>query len=208
MEIIPSILEKSKEGLLNKIEAIRPLRLTAQIDLADGEFVNNRTLKAADLPAELRSVSWEAHLMVKDPVTWSQSIYNLSCCRVFWHAEVLSGPAMIPRHYTKIDHGLALRLETPVTIIDQYIPLVRSVLLLSIDKPGFQGKKFQEQVYDKIQELKHKHPGVILTVDGGINLQHLKQLKQLGVERVAVGDSFWKYGDPKTVLAAFRQATL
>jgi ribulose-phosphate 3-epimerase len=208
MEIVPSILEKNKEEVLRKIELVHPLNLTVQIDLQDGAFVPATTVKPEELPAELKAGPWEAHLMVNDPAAWSHPLYLLGCERVFWHVEVLPDPGMIPRHYTKIDHGIALRLETPVSIVDQFVPLVRSVLLLSIAEPGYQGKKFQESIYDKISELKHKHPGVVLTVDGGINLEHMMKLKKLGVDRVAVGSAFWKYGDPKTVLSAFRQATL
>jgi ribulose-phosphate 3-epimerase len=208
MEIIPSILEKDKAEVLKKIEAVRALDLTVQIDLCDGSFVPNQTVKPQDLPAELRSMSWEGHLMVNDPVTWSHPLYMLACKRVYWHVEVLSDPNVIPRQYTKIEHGLALRLETPVSVVDKYVPLVKSVLLLSIDEPGYQGEKFQDSVFDKIQELRHKHPGIHITIDGGINLEHMMKLKKLGVERVSVGSPFWKYGDPRTVLSAFRQATL
>ncbi len=208
MEIIPSILEQTKEGVLEKLEAVHSMGLTVQIDICDGAFTPNQTVQPDDLPAELRAVPWEAHLMVSDPVTWSGPIYARQCQRVYWHAEVLPNAAIIPRHFTTIEHGLALRLETPVSIVDQYVPIIRSVLLLSIDEPGFQGKKFQESVYEKIKALKHKHPGVKLAVDGGIGMEHLKPLKMLGVDRVIVGSAFWKFNDPKTVLAAFRQATL
>ncbi len=208
MEIIPSILEKSKDGVLEKIEAARPLGVTVQVDLCDGEFAPSQTVLPDDLPQELRAVPWEAHLMVKDPVTWSGPLYARLCERVYWHAEVLPNAAIIPRHFTTIEHGLALRLETPVSVVDEFVPIVRSVLLLSIDEPGFQGKKFQESVYEKIKALKHKHPGIKITVDGGIGMEHMKPLKMLGVDRVAVGNAFWKFNDPKTVLSAFRQATL
>lgn len=208
MEIIPSILEQSHDAVLSKWEMIRPLGLTAQIDLADGSFVPGKTLEPDDLPQELRAGPWEAHLMVRDPLTWSQPLYARNCTRLYWHVEVLPGVEVIPRHITRVEHGLALRLETPVSIIDDYIPLVRSVLLLSIDEPGYQGKKFQDSVYEKVKELKHNHPGVKVMVDGGVDLQHLKPLAKLGVDRVAVGSAFWKFNDPKTVLSAFRQSTL
>lgn len=208
MEIIPSILENTSGEILSKIEAIRPLGLTAQIDFMDGQFVESHSAMPDDLPIELRSVPWEAHLMVSDPVAWSLPLYIRNCLRVYWHVEVLPGVGIIPRHISKVEHGVALRLETPVSAVDDYIPAVRSVLLLSIDKPGYQGKKFQDDVYEKVKALKHKHPGVKITVDGGIGMEHLKPLKQLGVDRVAVGAAFWKFNDPKTVLAAFRQATL
>jgi pentose-5-phosphate-3-epimerase len=146
--------------------------------------------------------------MVQSPLDWSQSLGERGVKRIYWHVEVLSPDTVIPHHISQIEYGVALRLETPVATVEPFIPMVKSVLLLSITEPGYQGEPFQESIYDKIKELKRKHPHVKIMVDGGVNLEHLKPLAKLGVDRVAVGNAFWKFGDPKTVLAAFRQATL
>ena len=208
MEIIPSILTDSKDELLSKIESIRDSGITFQIDFMDGQFVPSRSILPDDLPEDLTQMLWEAHLMVSQPEVWSKPIYLLRASRVYWHVEILSPDVVIPHHLSDIEHGLALRLETSVSAIGSFVPMIRSVLLLSIAEPGYQGEKFQDSVYEKIKEIKKTWPHLKLVVDGGINLEHLKPLAKLGVDRVAVGASFWKFGDPKTVLAAFRQATL
>ncbi|KKU48268.1 hypothetical protein A3H10_02160 [Candidatus Uhrbacteria bacterium RIFCSPLOWO2_12_FULL_46_10] len=208
MEIIPSILTNSKDELASRLELIRDLDMTIQLDFMDGQFVVSRSLLPAELPKELARLSWEAHLMVQNPIVWSQTLYLLGVKRVYWHVEALSSEMVIPHHLSHIEHGLALRLETPIVALEPFITMIQSVLLLSITNPGYQGEPFQESVYDKIKELKRNHPHIKVMVDGGVNLEHLKILEKLGVDRVAVGSSFWKFGDPRTVLAAFRQATL
>ena len=208
MEIVPSILTQSKSEIILRLESLQGLGLTVQIDFMDGQFVPSRSLAPDDLPEELMAAPWEAHLMVQQPVAWSQSLYSRGCRRIYWHVEVLPPETTVPHHLSHIDHGLALRLETPVAAIEPFVPMIQSVLLLSIREPGFQGHDFQPEVFDKIKELKNFYPHLKVCVDGGVHIEHLKPLAKMGVDRVAVGNAFWKFGDPNTVLAAFRQATL
>ena len=208
MKIIPSILTQSADEIRTKLRSVQGLNLMVQVDFMDAQFVESQSVLPDDLPRELGVVSWEAHLMVQDPMSWSPPIYSLGCQRIFWHAEVLPEDLMLPMNSTRIEHGLALRLETPISAIDPHLTALRSVLLLSIKRPGFQGESFDESVYEKIRALRAKYPHLKITVDGGVKLEHMKPLTKLGVDSVSVGSSFWKFGDPKTVLAAFRQATL
>lgn len=208
MEIIPSILTTDPTEVVERLASVHGLDLTVQLDFVDGQFAPAHSLAPDELPDELRTVPWEAHLMVREPVVWSQALYPHGCRRLYWHVEVLPPETAIPHYLSRVEHGVALRLETPVEAVEPFLPMAQSVLLLSISEPGFQGKLFQEAVYGKVQALKQRHPHLKLTVDGGVSLEHLRSLSKLGVDRVAVGAAFWKFGDPKTVLAAFRQATL
>ncbi|MFA7286417.1 MAG: hypothetical protein WC052_02020 [Patescibacteria group bacterium] len=208
MVIIPSILTDSSQELISRVQSVAGLGLTVQVDFMDGQFVPTKSVSPDDLPELLRDVEWEAHLMVRDPLSWSPPLYRLGVSRVYWHVEALDGVLRLPRPSSRIEHGLALRLETPVTAIESYVPSLTSLLLLSIEKPGYQGEVFSEAVYEKIRTVKARYPQLKLTIDGGVKIEHMKPLSKLGVDRVAVGSTFWKFGDPKTVLAAFRQATL
>lgn len=208
MVIIPSILTESVEEMTTQLASIVGLGLMVQIDFMDGQFVPTSSVMPDDLPDVLRDVPWEAHLMVQDPLSWSPPLYRQGVSRVYWHVEVLSEAMRLPRPSTRIEHGLALRLETPIEVIEPYLPTLTSVLLLSIENPGHQGEKFSELIYEKIKIIKDRHPHLKVMIDGGVQLEHMKPLTKLGVDRVSVGSAFWKFGDPKTVLAAFRQATL
>jgi len=208
MEIIPSILTSSVDEVDKRLKSIQGLNLNVQIDFMDGQFVETKSVLPEDLPEGIKYITWEAHLMVQDPLSWSRSLYGLGCQRIYWQVEVLHSGIDLPSISTKIEHGLALKLETSIDSIESYLPYLKSVLFLSIQKPGYQNEKFEESIYDKIKELKYRYPKIKITVDGGVKIEHMKPLSRLGVDRVAVGSAFWQYGDPKTVLSAFRQATL
>lgn len=208
MEIIPAILTRSRDEITERLTSLAGLDLTVQIDFMDGQFVPSRSLPPDDLPDELALASWEAHLMVQEPVAWSQPLYTRGVKRLYWHVEALPADAIIPHHHSDVEHGLALMLDTPIEVLEPFLSMAQSVLLMSIEDPGYQGELFVESVYAKIKALKKKHPHIKVAVDGGVKMEHLKPLSILGVDRVTVGSAFWKFGDPKTVLAAFRQATL
>lgn len=208
MEINPSILTDKSEEVVEKLTKLQGLHLTPQIDFMDGEFVPSISLKPEQLPAELKHMSWEAHLMVNSPANWSSRLYGYGCRRVYWHVEALSEGEMLPHKSSRVEHGLALRLETPVAAIGEHKKNMECVLLMAIERIGYQGEEFKEQVYEKIKQVKKLYPRLPVAVDGGVKLEHMKPLAKLGVNRVSVGSAFWQFGDAKTTLASLRKATL
>ena len=147
MEIIPSILTESAEEVIKRLASLRGLGLSPQLDFMDGQFVPSQSIAPDDLPPDIQEFQWEAHLMVQEPLVWSQPLYAKQCRRIYWHVEVLPLDVTIPHHLAHVDHGIALRLETPVSVIEPFVPMIQSVLLLSIKEPGFQGRQFQVSVY-------------------------------------------------------------
>ena len=61
---------------------------------------------------------------------------------------------------------------------------------------GFQGGKFSPIIFDKIAEAKkiisQLDKSVELIVDGGVSLDNIEQLKDAGIENIAVGSALWK----------------
>lgn len=208
MQIIPAILTESREELLQRLVEVRSLGLMVQIDFADGQFVESQSLPPEDLPPEILTIPWEAHLMTENPQNWSRRLYGHRPSRIYWHVEALSSGRSIPHRLSAVEHAVALRLETPLSALDPFITMVDSVLLLSIARPGYQGERFEEAVFDKIKELKKAQPRIKITVDGGIKLEHFKPLVAMGVDRAVVGSGFWQYKDLKSVLGEYRKASL
>ena len=207
MEIIPAILTDKSDEIIEKLSQLEGLHLTPQIDFMDGKFVPSTSLIPEHLPLSLKQKSWEAHLMVSDPVAWSARLYGYGCRRIYWHVETM-WQTSLPLSSSRVEHGIALRLETSIDAIEPHAERTENILLMGIAKPGYQGEKFDERVYDKIAAVHKRYPRKLITVDGGVKLEHMKPLANLGVSRVVVGSAFWQYGDVKATLASFLQATL
>ena len=72
------------------------------------------------------------------------------------------------------------------------------------DKIGFQGQAFSEEAIENIKFLKDKLPGIIISVDIGVNLENAQTILDAGAERLTVGSAIWKSGDPIGTLETFQ----
>ena len=68
-QIVPAILENTKEQFLDKISRVVKLPGVEriQVDFGDGEFVPNKILSVSEIDALNPAFHWEAHLMIKEP---------------------------------------------------------------------------------------------------------------------------------------------
>jgi len=72
------------------------------------------------------------------------------------------------------------------------------------DKIGFQSETFSEKALENIKFLKKNLPGVVISVDIGVNLHNAQTILDAGADRLAVGSSIWKSKDPINALQTFQ----
>ena len=178
MEIIPSIIAKNFSEIKDKLAKLDSLVNWAELDIMDGVFVPEITWPLAtggQAPEDLKSVDCKiklsAHLMVEQPETiidgWPEVVD-----RIIIHDEATDQIEKIIESLTlPIGLGLALELFTPVEKIYHYLDKIKTVQLMSIERVGYSGEKFDERVFEKIKTLKTNWPDVQIIVDGGIDLE-------------------------------------
>jgi ribulose-phosphate 3-epimerase len=88
--------------------------------------------------------------------------------------------------------GVAINPATSPDILldiqaDQY--LIMSVV------PGKQGQAFIPSTLQKIFRFKQKLPSAIIEVDGGVNENNIKSIKDAGADLICVGSSLVKASD-------------
>lgn len=212
---MPAILAKDALEFKRKLAILDGKIEMVQLDIMDGQFVPHKTYAE---PAALAGskLGLELHLMVEDPETyikgWSTLTPALSplgrgrVVRVIVHAEIKKSLEFLIKKIK--DHGweagLALNPETSWQEIDELIPELDTVLIMTVH-PGKSGQPFEEAVPEhhllsKISELHRAHPGLIISVDGGVNEKTLPFLIEAGARRFAVGSGIWNQPDPLTAL--------
>ncbi len=227
-EIIPAILPKNYEDLKNKISLVKGWVPIVQIDICDGVFVPSRSwpYENASIDPYFTSIlneqeglpfwediDFELDLMVVDAVE-NFDIYNkLGAKRIVFHIEAvgdiqdfqefLEGIDPYMREVTEI--GVAINLATRLEDIYSLIPFIDFVQCMGIDKIGFQGEAFDEKVLDRIKTLKEKYPELLISVDGGINLETGTALAEVGTDRLIVGSSIFNTDDIIDTIEQFRQ---
>jgi len=198
MELIPSIIAQDADEVRTRIVRVEGLIDWVELDIADGVFVPTFTwpMLLGQAPEDLKEIDGKtkisAHLMVEHPETlindWQEVVD-----RIIIHYESTDEIGkIIETKGAHIGLGLALELATPVEKIYQYLDKIKLVQLMSIERVGYSGEKFDERVFEKIKTLKTNWPDVKIIVDGGIDLEIGHRLKEVGADGLIVGSCIWQ----------------
>lgn len=197
-QIVPAILEQTKEGFLEKVSLVTkiPGLERIQVDFGDGVFIENQLLDASEMDALNPAFHWEAHLMVKAPKDFlDYQICGFKIIIVHYEAFLSADELFLALKNIKslgFKTGVAINPDTPINVLknvsaDQY--LVMSVV------PGKQGQAFISSTLDKIKALRQLLPHAIIEVDGGVNETNIKSCKDAGADLICVGSALVKATD-------------
>ena len=83
--------------------------------------------------------------------------------------------------------GISIKPNTPAEKIYEYLNDIDLVLVMTVE-PGFGGQEFMHDCAMKIPLIKEKAPeNLIIQVDGGINKETSKQVKEAGANILVAG---------------------
>ncbi len=210
MKLYPAILTDSIKTLqqqVNRLKENDDIKVV-QVDVIDGNFADNMTVTAADLILiDWGDLKVDFHLMVEGPLDYLQEILELKehlpIRAVLGQIEQMSDPCVFIKKIKseKIKAGLSLDIFTPVSVLSDYEIGQQAqcnpdlIQLMGIEA-GFQGQKIKQHVFTKLQDLKnwqqHWDLKQEIVVDGGVKLEHVKQLKKQGAKAVVVGSLLWE----------------
>lgn len=197
-EIIPAILPRSLSELEQGLTGLEPFSPWAHLDVIDGHFAPVVTWQEpSDLETIAGQIKIEVHLMVTAPekiiAAWrsvvDRLIIQLEATNIL--GEIIESFVGQP---TKL--GVALKLETPLSALDQYLDRLDFVHLMSIAKIGHQGEPFAQIVLEKVRNLRLRSPQLKIGIDGGLNPLTLPLALAAGANHFVVGSALWKDHDP------------
>ena len=164
------------------------------VDVMDAHFVPNLAY-SADVVRRLTQVTKlpiDVHLMMDHPDTMIDMFLAAGASCLTVHAETGSGvPALLTkiRRYGRMA-GVALKPESPLDMIRDYIELADLVLLMTVE-PGFGGQKLDERVVRKINLLKNDGYHGEIEADGGIREDNLEMLVKNGLNIAVMGTALF-----------------
>jgi len=197
-KVIPVILATNISDFKEKINLLASFSSEIQIDIADGEFVNNKTIMLEEIKELPEDKLYEAHLMVKNPLEYLEECARLNIKRIVIHSEISEELVGIVEKIKErgFEIILALNPETNIVNVDLYAKDLDGVLLLSVE-PGFGGQKFITKVLDKAKKLREKYPDMLIEIDGGVNKENIEQVFSSGVNVACIGSGILKAKDPE-----------
>ena len=106
-----------------------------------------------------------------------------------------------------IKAGIALNPGTPIGAIEEVLPLLDYVLIMSVN-PGFGGQKFITYTLDKVRCLKdfiiNKELSTLIEIDGGVNKDNARLLKNAGADILVAGSSVFNQPDRKDAIESLK----
>lgn len=178
---------KSKSSLLDTIKKIEDSKADyIHVDLMDGLYVeNNNILEFLDI-LNATNKALDIHLMVNNPLKLIDKLILPNTKMITFHLDAEEEPIKtieeIKKHNIKV--GIAINPDDNIDVLDNYYDLIDYVLVMSV-VPGKGGQEFIKDVLNKIEYLQNKN--VLIGIDGGINDNSIKYLKDYKVDVIVSG---------------------
>jgi ribulose-phosphate 3-epimerase len=191
--LIPAILTQSAYEAKEKLRALVGLADWVQIDFMDGTFTKNSSIRLDEISTFHWPFLFEAHLMVENPLKYIDMCKKMGYNRIIFHHEIEEDSFEVIEKIRSFDMevGIAINPKTALSVLDPYLSLVDTVLVLGV-APGSSGQIMSEDTVGRIEILRKKAPRSIkIAVDGGVNEETLEQLLSVGVDRVCASSTIF-----------------
>jgi ribulose-phosphate 3-epimerase len=202
--ISPSMLSCDFANIQRDVEMINSSKADwFHIDVMDGVFVPNISFGLPVLAAMSKHAKkpMDVHLMIMNPdqyvVEFKKAGANLltvhyeACTHLHRTIQLIKANDM--------KAGVALNPHTPVSVLEDILPDLDLVLIMSVN-PGFGGQSFIENAVEKVARLKAmitaKNLSTLIEVDGGVNLKTGEQLVSAGADALVAGSFVFGSGNP------------
>jgi ribulose-phosphate 3-epimerase len=209
--VSPSLLSADFARLGDEIAALEKHGADwLHVDVMDGHFVPNLTI-GAPVVKSLKKVAkrpLDVHLMIEKPEKYVQDFIKAGADYLTIHVESTDDPAAVLRSIraSGVRPGITLRPATPLHALEEYLPLVDLVLVMTVN-PGFGGQEFMEEQISKLSALAkiRKDQGLkyLIEVDGGINAETAKRCQEADV--LVAGNYIFK-NDMATAIRTLKDA--
>lgn len=158
------------------------------IDVMDGKYVKNK----ANLFSSVKNLGdytrkrFDIHFMVRKPLKMIDDYASLNAYCMSFHLDIKSDlDKVIDKcHSYGIKVGITLNPDQDIDLLEPYLDRIDLVLVMSV-VPGLPGQKFMDEVVPKIKKLRQKikkeNRDILISVDGGVNLDNKKLLKDVDI---------------------------
>ena len=220
IDIIPAIMPFNIDELENKLSLVASYVPLVQLDVMDGRFVGKKcwpyvgddgsfdriTAQEAGLPY-WENLNYEIDLMVDKPEDVIEKWIAAGASRIVVHIESTKQMEKIVKEVAErfafpgdkkpidVELGIALNPNTATTTILSYLENINFVQFMGIDKIGYQGQPFNENIIEKINVFHDAHPEIMISVDGGVDAENAHALVEAGAKRLIIGSKIFENDD-------------
>ncbi len=209
--VSPSILSADFGYLADELDSIRSCDWV-HVDVMDGVFVPNISIGFPVIKAVSKHTDkpLDVHLMIVDPDRYIEQCRDSGATYLTVHYEACRH---LHRTVTAIKAagmkaGVSLNPHTPVGVLEEILPYVDLVLLMSVN-PGYGGQRFIESSVRKVERLKQLMAAcgseALIEVDGGVNEQTGGLLVKAGADALVAGNYVMSAPDRAEAIATLKR---
>lgn len=197
--IAPSILAANFGHLANQIAVAEKAGADMfHLDVMDGHFVPNISFGPAIVKTVrgLTDLPLDTHLMIENPDFYLEEFQKTGTTNLIVHVEACRHPrqTIMAIREMGMKPGISLRPATALSALDDILPEVDLVLVMSVN-PGFGGQKFLPESVQRITDLKKMISSrglkVTIEVDGGIDRNNASVLIDAGANVLVSGTAIF-----------------
>ncbi|MFH1921725.1 MAG: ribulose-phosphate 3-epimerase [Planctomycetota bacterium] len=178
------------------------------LDIMDGHFVPNLSfgIPIVEAVRRLTDLALDVHLMISNPGDLIEPFRRAGADLITIHVEATPDPAKLLGEIRRLGAaaGITLNPNTPVRAVEKHLDQCDLVLTMSV-MPGFGGQQFQPESIAKLRWLKERAgEEVLLSVDGGVNLETIGPCAEAGANFFVTGTALFGQSDYGERLRQFR----
>ena len=196
----PSLLSADFSDLTSEFKFIEEKGSSfVHVDVMDGHFVPQVSYGQPVISSirKCTKLPFDVHLMIERPENSIVSYIESGADFVTFHIEATCHADRCVQlvHDAGKKAGIALCPATPLSTVEELLPFVDIVLVMSVN-PGWGGQKLIPYTIEKIRKLadiqREKNFKYLISVDGGINQETLEDVLEAGTDIVVSGSSFFR----------------
>lgn len=202
--LAPSLLSADFGDLKSALKKIENARTSdmdciVHVDVMDGAFVPQISYGQPVIKSirQYTDLPFDVHLMVEKPELMVDDFAASGADWITFHLESTVHADRLA-HHIKDDLGkkcgVSIVPSTPVSAIEELLPIVDLVLVMSVN-PGYGGQKLIPSTLKKVEKLKKiikdNNYNCLVSVDGGVNTETLGQVIESGADIIVSGSAFF-----------------
>ena len=199
-KVSASVLNVDKENAVHTFYDLETSKIDFfHIDVMDGKFVENNNIDLmkdyAVTISHISNLGLDVHLMVENVEEMIDEFLVSNPDRITFHVEAIDDEERVKEIISDLKDqgikvGMSISPDTDVERIIKYMPYLHMILVMTV-VPGKGGQKLIPETIEKLKVLKAKAEELDLDidfeVDGGINLENVKEVVDAGANIVVVG---------------------